>query len=315
MSNSRQPFGGILSGLFSPGKNRPMNVSVNTSRTGAGTGTGTAAANASASAPSPASQISIYAIISYIAVVGIIVLIFLIFIDRFITPVFKLKPGTPGYIPLPYGDDGVLYWTKTPRLLRDDSTIISNLSSGYTLSLDLFIHNPQAFAKSPRILFTRGFKGSATPTGPSNINMSEFNLQFSLARDTNDLAVATMLENNSTGTRPIENVSINNVPIRKGFRVTVVLYSKLMEVYLNGRLYQSRPLLSPPIPSFHFLNPPAPEGEATAAVRNLKIWKRCLTSSEVREMTPPIDDFSDYGNVQPGCGNVSEIATALINKL
>jgi uncharacterized membrane protein (DUF106 family) len=316
MSNSKQPFGGILSGLLTPGKNITKNVQ-NSSRQAL-----EQAGQVTTQVQTQAAQMSLLAILSYIAVVLIIVLIFLIFIDRFITPVFKLKPGAPGYIPLPYGDDGILYWKKTPNVLRDDSTIIANLSNGYTLSLDIFIHNPMAFAKTPRLLFWRGTnilqlqKTTQGQTQSPQFGITEFNLLFSLSNDTNDLTVATMLDkDNTTSQQQLEHVKMNNVPIRKGFRVTVVMFNKLMEVYLNGKLYQSRPLLFPPKPSFHYINPPTPEGEATAAVRNLKIWNRCLSSAEVREIMPPVDDFSDFGNVQPGCGNVSELATALISKL
>lgn len=314
MSNQqKQPFGGILKGLFAPGKNIPTNTSAVINRTN----TRVAVGNVSTSV-SDASKISILAIISYIAVVCIIVLIFLIFIDRFITPVFKLRPGTPGIIPLPYGDDGILYWTKTPQLIRDDSTIISNLASGYTLSLDIYIQNPMAFSKTPRKLFWRGTNilfADNSPAQPNNFGIKEYNLLFSLAKDTNDLTVSTQLEKTSTNDNPTESITINNVPIRKGFRVTVVMFNKLMEVYLNGKLYQSRPLTSQPLPSFHFFNPPTPDGESAGTVRNLKIWNRCLSSSEVREIIPPISDFSDFTNYESSCTNVSEIANALINKI
>lgn len=306
-ANVRKPLGGILNTLVSPGKNLKTSTGAN-----AITSATTSSAKAMNNVVSQASNISILAIISYISVVGIIILIFLIFLDRFVTPIFKLRPGAPGFIPLPYGDDGILYWLKTPTLIRDDSTIISNIASGYTLSLDIFIHNPMAFARSPRKLFWRGPR-TLLPNiqqTPGQFGLKEFNLLLSLTKDTNDLVIATMLESSK-----IETVKINNAPIRKGFRITIVMFDKLMEVYLNGRLFQSRPLLQQPLPSFHFLNPPAPEGEGAGAVRNLKIWNRCLSSAEVREINPPIDDFSDFENIQSSCGNVSDVAKTLLNKM
>ena len=102
MSNSKQPFGGILSGLLTPGKNITKNVQ-NSPRQAL-----EQAGQVTTQVPTQAAQLSLLAILSYIAVVLIIVLIFLIFIDRFITPVFKLKPGAPGYIPLPYGEPGIV---------------------------------------------------------------------------------------------------------------------------------------------------------------------------------------------------------------
>jgi hypothetical protein len=317
----RQSLGGIFGKLFPQATNQT--IKFNNAGNGAGSfDSATASASASAgmnigrNSGVDGSRINYLSIFMYLIVILIILIVFLIFVDRYITPVFKYKPGTPGYIPLPYGDDGVLYWPKYPALIRDDKTIISNIASGITVSLDIFIFNPMAFAKNQRVLFWRGVRllqGQPQPQPqplPQSYNIPEFNLLYSLTKDTNDLMVSVMMDDstndNSNNTSPIETVKINNVPIRKGFRITSVLYNQLLEVYLNGQLIQTRPLPYPPKGSFHFLNGPQQEGAACSAVRNLKIWNRCLSSAEIREMSPPIDDFGDLDTTPANCANSTD---------
>ena len=303
-------LGGIFGKLFPQATNQTIRFN------NSGIGVSAASANIQRNGVVDTSKINLLSIFMYIIAILIILIVFLIFVDRYITPVFKYKPGTPGYIPLPYGDDGVLYWPKYPALIRDDKTIISNIASGITVSLDIYIFNPMAFSKNPRVLFWRGTRllqnqAQVRPQPlPQSYNIPEFNILYSLAKDTNDLMVSVMMDdstnNNSNNTSPIETVKINNVPIRKGFRITSVLYDKLLEVYLNGQLIQTRPLAHPPKGSFHFLNGPQQEGQACSAVRNLKIWKRCLSLAEIREMSPPVDDFGDLDTTPANCANSTD---------
>ena len=304
---NRKPLGGIFSKLFPRAENQKITFPFANDSSPVQGNSGVSPATLTA--PSlDSSKICILSIITYLVVIIMIVGIFLIFIDRFITPIFKYKPGDPGYIPLPYGDDGVLYWQKNPATIRDDSTILANVASGYTLSLDIFIFNPMAFASSPRVIFWRGSQAIRDKIeSEDKYKISEFNLLFSLNKDTNDLMVDTMLDTPGKLKRDIQSIKIANVPIRKGFRVTVVMFDKLMEVYLNGRLYQTRTLSSSPLGSFHFFNPQTLEGQASTAIRNLKIWNRCLSANEVREMSPPIDSFNDFDNIMPAtCASVSD---------
>ena len=312
---NRKPFGDIFSKLFPQAESQKITFLNNANPSVTPNMKNSIIKNTTIPEPLDSSRISILSITIYLVVLIIIIGIFLIFVDRFITPVFKYKPDDPGYIPMPYGDDGVLYWQKNPGLIRDDNTIISNLASGYTLSLDIFIFNPMAFASSPRVIFWRGSnkQGKQGDQGNQKYKISEFNLLFSLAKDTNDLMVDTMISTPGKLINDIETIKINNVPIRKGFRISVVMFDKLIEVYMNGRLYQTRTLSSPPIGSFHFLNSQTAEGQACTAIRNLKIWNRCLSAGEIREMSPPIDSFSDFDNMMPAtCASLSDAANSLI---
>ena len=52
-------------------------------------------------------------VISYLLAIIIVVFVILLFVHYFIKPIFSLQPGSPGLIPVPGFDDGILYWDKT----------------------------------------------------------------------------------------------------------------------------------------------------------------------------------------------------------
>ena len=69
-------------------------------------------------------------IISYLLAIGIILLIILIFVHFFITPIFSYQPGSPGIFVIPGLDDGILFWNNTNTGLLPNNTLpIQNLSS------------------------------------------------------------------------------------------------------------------------------------------------------------------------------------------
>jgi hypothetical protein len=75
-------------------------------------------------------------ILSYLLAIGIIILIILIFVHFFITPIFSYQPGAPGIFVLPGLDDGVLFWNKTNTGLLPNNTLpIQNLSFAYSMNV------------------------------------------------------------------------------------------------------------------------------------------------------------------------------------
>jgi hypothetical protein len=61
------------------------------------------------------SKMGIYVkqILSYLFGIAIVILIIMLFIHFFITPVFSAQPGAPGIFVIPGLDDGVLFWNKS----------------------------------------------------------------------------------------------------------------------------------------------------------------------------------------------------------
>ena len=223
-------------------------------------------------------------IVSYLLAIGIIILIILIFVHFFITPIFSYQPGAPGIFVLPGLDDGILFWNKTNTgILPNDTLPIQNLSFAYSLNVDIFIQDPHVhFSTHPRVLFRRGGTVRTSPTG---------NMACALLPDTNDLIVSVLNTDNNT-----ENAIISNVPIQEPFRLGIVIMNHALEVYINGHLLKTRTFISPPKSIVGDIYPVSGIELNMAKLRNLKIWAKQLTSSEMRKATPSLATSSDFGS-------------------
>lgn len=263
-------------------------------------------------------SINFKAILVYIIVIIIIVFIFLLLIDRFLTPVFRFKAGGPGFIPVPRRDDGTLMWQSESRSIQDTS-VIANMPFNYSMSLDILIQNPAIFSSGPRVLFWRGpplLGDSSQQSLPKDYNMAIY-----LSKDTNDLTVSIMNSSTDVAGSSV-NATIANVPTLKPFRIAVVLMDRLFEVYMNGRLVVTKPLLSPPRSSYQFFNPPMTQTAMGASVRNLHVWPRPLNPAEIRDIQPSLSNFKNIELSMSTCysptniiNNLTNTAQATINKV
>jgi hypothetical protein len=265
--------------------------------------------NAGVSAASTRS--SIWRILSYLLAILVIVLVILIFIHFFITPVFKVKPGAPGIIPIPGTDDGTLFWNTTSAgIIQDQNLPISGISSNYSLIVDVFVENPLQFSTTPRIILTRGALLNEKPTGDTLLGtFGYYNIVAALLPDTNDLIVSTLNSANN-----MENVVIPNVPVQTPFRLGVILMDNALEVYINGKLVKTRTLLSPPKDIKGDIAPAAGLQSNIIKVRNLKIWPRVLSTAEIREATPSLSSSSDFGAAPPTTTSTSTCSAAAIKE-
>jgi hypothetical protein len=89
----------------------------------------------------------------------------------------------------------------------------------------------------------------------------------------------------STSSTAITMHPIKNIPIRTPFRITMMLSDVLLEIYINGDLSKSVPLIggSPlQVPSnANFYGPPTIVG-SSVLVSNLSFWNTSLTSKSIR---------------------------------
>jgi hypothetical protein len=254
---------------------------------------------------------SISRILSYVFAIFIVILVILLFIHFFITPIFKLRPGAPGLIPVPGMDDGTLFWNKTTAAqIQNKDLPISSLSYGYSVNMDVFIQNPLQFETAPRIFFTRGAQYKAKPDGDSILGvLSNYNLAVALMADTNDMIVSVL--NNSNN---MENIVVSNVPIQEPFRLGIIVIEQALEVYLNGRLVQTRNFVTPPKSVTGDIYSAQGILANMALVRNLKIWSRILTTAEIREASPSLSTPKDFGATpMPTSSTSSTCSTAPSN--
>jgi hypothetical protein len=93
----------------------------------------------------------------------------------------------------------------------------------------------------------------------------------------------------------MESVVISNVPIQEPFRLGMVVMEQAMEVYINGHLMKTRAFNAPPKDVKGDIYPAAGIEANVIKVRNLKIWARLLTVSEIRQATPKLSTAKDFG--------------------
>jgi hypothetical protein len=121
-----------------------------------------------------------------------------------------------------------------------------------------------------------------------------------LTPDTNDLIVSVLNKNHG-----MENSVLSNVPVQTPFRLSMVIMEQGMEVYLNGQLVKTRRFEAPPLDITGDIVPIP----GLATLRQLKLWGRILSASEIREATPALTTAKDF-NLGPipsstSCENTS----------
>jgi len=262
--------------------------------------TGVAATNAIASSTG-VNGFQLSSMIAYVFAILCVLLIIVLFVHFFITPIFRLRPGTPGLIPVPGFDDGILYWSSSSALLPNASLPSRSQSYGYSFHVDIFIENPLAFSPHPRLLFHRGGVPKETPSGTTLLSiLKRYNVAVALTPDTNDLIVSVLNKNHV-----MENSVLSNVPVQAPFRLSMVIMEQGMEVYLNGQLVKTRRFEAPPLDITGDIVPIP----GLATLRQLKLWGRILSASEIREATPALTTAKDF-NLGPipsstSCGDAS----------
>jgi hypothetical protein len=262
--------------------------------------TGVAATNAIASSTG-VNGFQLSSMIAYVFAILCVLLIIVLFVHFFITPIFRLRPGTPGLIPVPGFDDGILYWSSSSALLPNASLPIRSQFYGYSFHVDIFIENPLAFSPHPRLLFHRGGVPKEEPSGTTLLSiLKRYNVAVALTPDTNDLIVSVLNKNHG-----MENSVLSNVPVQNPFRLSMVIMEQGMEVYLNGQLVKTRRFEAPPLDITGDIVPIP----GLATLRQLKLWGRILSASEIREATPALTTAKDF-NLGPipsstSCGDAS----------
>jgi hypothetical protein len=220
----------------------------------------------------------------------LVVALILILIHFLIYPIFKVKADEPGLISVPTitSEDKLFWSTKNdiaPLAVTDTPLGSTASSSSYSLTLDIQIDDAHNYTGTPRIIFYRGDNTIRIPRGKEpqatiGSMIANPSLVFALTRDTNDLQISVITQDNNT-----EGILLYNVPIRKPFRIGVVLSDKVIEVYTNGLLSRTRSLSSPPKPVQGTFWPSPTTG---IQLRNLHIWPTTIMPVEMRTALPAL---------------------------
>jgi hypothetical protein len=236
--------------------------------------------------------ITISRIISYLVAITIVVFIILLFVHYFIRPIFRFSPGAPGIITVPGWDDGVVFWKDgNTGTIANNKLPISQMFFGYSMIMDVFVENPFQFSNHHRLLCSRGGTRRSSPAGDTLLgSIQQYNIAVALLPDTNDMVVSVLnIKNN------MENIVVPNIPVQEPFRLGIILMENALEVYINGHLVRTRTFLHIPLDVKGDIQQASGIESNVAKVRNLKIWPRILTTSEIREATPSLSSVSDFG--------------------
>jgi hypothetical protein len=239
--------------------------------------------------------------IGVIAAILALVIGILLVIHYTVRPIFKFTPDSGGIIPVPFAKTGATsYWTSTRDSLTplvDKDTPISEIPYNYSFAVDIILVDPTRSTDSYRPLLIRSGNGGQAPatisgTTPLHASLGNVNVALVLERNTNDLRVTTTL---NTAARSRENIVIRNIPIGTPFTVGVTLGSNYMEVYMNGKLYETKTFVGNPGEFVGTISPPAEANTDIARVRNLRIWPRVVSPNVMREL--PVPSVSDFKNL------------------
>ncbi len=225
----------------------------------------------------------------------------LLIVHYTIRPIFKVKNAGPGFIPVPTvaKESSGKYWTSSSTLLKSADTVLGDGDDGtydYSLTLDVLIVDPNVASNIDRPIFSRSdTKFTGSPVTAEGVTIAQqignYNLAMYLDKSTNDLIVSTIsVVNNSI---VFENAILKNVPIQQPFRIGVIMGSKYMEVYYNGKLHSTRKLSGAPLPLSGAFIPPGQAFAAMASVRNLRLWKGVISPAEMAYL-PPLS-MQDFG--------------------
>lgn len=240
---------------------------------------------------------TVWTIAKYLGILLFVAFLVLLVIHYAYTPIFNLSPGDGGVIPLGIGSsDAQVIWTDEPAPATAKSKFNNLLPCGFTLQMDLFIDRNLQLSNTERVVLYRA-ENPVVPdtTGAKTLfqNYPETNLAVYLQKDTNDLVVSAITQNQSQIF--IESApTILNAPLRQPFRVTIVYLPNLLEVYVNGRFRGSRVLKNPPLNTISQFFPAPDAFQSTIKIMNLSYWNRPLLAREIANSGPAMPSIDIF---------------------
>jgi hypothetical protein len=244
---------------------------------------------------------------------------FLTLVHFFVTPIFEVRLGQGGFIPIPGRVDSKMFWQSDTAPIVSPSSSIGDTPFNYSLTLDIYLNNPTGFLpddqfrivmiRKSEMLDENAPKVKNPDTLAAQIN-TNYNLAVYFDKGKNDLNVSVMTTDAS-----VETITIVNAPSRQPFRIGVVVGANYLDVYLNGRLYKSKPLMLNPLQTSAsmIIGPPTEVGDIVQA-RQLQIWNRTLQPAELKYIIPPLATFTPSNpSDTTTCSVASSIKSSIVS--
>jgi hypothetical protein len=220
-------------------------------------------------------------------VVFIILILITIYIIRSLYPI--IVKGNLNILP-----DNQTQFKKFPPFPDLSGNFSTLPSDGYTFSADLFLPGTFEVGKIPRILLYKSdapvhlgdndLKGITTNPFPFLRLFPKTNIIVWADPVTNDIYVSAITQDMPDGSpTEVRSAPLQNVPIQKPFRLTVVFTKQFMEIYKNGSLEQTVPFTHSPMilsPKSYFFPQTLPL-RSSVYLANLTVYYGVLTSKQI----------------------------------
>jgi len=247
-------------------------------------------------------------ITGYSVALLVVLLILLLFINYTLYPIFQLQPGGSGFIRIPFMQSQQQFWTpsSSPYTLADISNCkvnTNNISINWSMTVDISIMNPtlpvpRNSTPAFRLLFNRGGSDpTVTNDGTIRSVLTGHNVAIGLLKDTNDLYVSFTTDGTSGvgSSTPVEQgILLPNVPTQTPFRIGIIIMNNYVEVYMNGKLAQTKSLttsiksVANATTNFPFQGPTNTPNNQIARLGNLMIWTQVVSPSVIKYATPAL---------------------------
>jgi hypothetical protein len=227
------------------------------------------------------------------AVVGIIAVL-LVLIHFLVTPIFKTKMGSKGFIPLPTSSEGVFLWRESPTepgaITEVSGALITH--TNYSVAMDILVESINTAETNVYLpiftiqaTITDDISSSTIPIDNIKAQLQDFNLAVYLEKGKNDLFVSIL----SGSAQHIKTVRIKNIPLREAFRLVIVVTNFNMDVYMNGYLSGSVVYSDDPITGQKYIY--GPSLTSNVKVKNVRAFSRELKPAEVKDLRIGIAKF------------------------
>jgi hypothetical protein len=239
---------------------------------------------------------SIFSKVFYLLIGIFVVMLLLVAINFLVYPIFP--SWIADNVSVPGMDDSKLFWNTPPPLnpVLEADQPFNDISYNYTVMFDVQIDNPTSRSGKSRVFFNRGNAVSTVPAtealyeGPNGTIthiIPNFNLAVYCDPASTDMNITTMTKTNGGTILPAAPTIVKNFPIQTSVRLTIVLLSKSMEIYINGLLYDTNSFAAPVHDIKGSINPPIdPVSTGTTPfgrIQNLRLWRRPLLIKEIKK--------------------------------
>jgi hypothetical protein len=272
-------------------RDRPACTTPDCNEVRAGTGIFGAIFGSPYAALGSSSPAGVFGILFYLGLVVFLIFLTLMFVHFTMYPIFSFSPDDSGFIPIPTASDRQVFFTNIPAAYDVSANFVGLPACSYTLCSDVYLSGAFMTSETPKVILYRsetpveegGTKDTLVDTYPDT------NLIVWFDPIANDLYVSVVT--GEDGNRKIETSDpIENVPIRKVFRLALVITPDFIEVYINGKLEKSMAIIGQlvTIPQESYVYSTIRPVVSNVLTGNISMWPRILTAREIKskEGTP-----------------------------